>query len=99
MANEGAFAASGTCLVTHRQKDVWFCTGGAKTARMFRSHDRGQTWTVSDTPILTGSESAGIFSIAFRDANHGMVVGGDYRKTNQSGATAASTADGGERGL
>src|SRR5258708_4593284 len=65
LPNEGAFAASGTCLVTHGDKDVWFCTGGAKTARVFHSRDRGQNWTVSEKPILAGSESPGIFSIAF----------------------------------
>src|SRR5580693_6676494 len=35
LPNEGAFAASGTCLVTHGENDVWFCTGGAKSARVF----------------------------------------------------------------
>jgi hypothetical protein len=34
--------------------------------------------------------------MAFRDPNHGIIVGGDYRKPIQSGATAASTADGGK---
>src|SRR5262249_44859123 len=29
LPNEGAFAASGTCLVTHGKTDVWFVTGGA----------------------------------------------------------------------
>jgi photosystem II stability/assembly factor-like uncharacterized protein len=96
LPNEGAFAASGTCLVTHGKTDVWFCTGGAKTARVFHSHDRGQNWTVSQTPIVAGAESAGIFSIAFRDPNHGMIVGGDYRKPNDPGATAAITTDGGK---
>ncbi len=93
---EGAFAASGTCLITRGEKDVWFCTGGAKTARVFHSADRGQTWTVSDTPILAGVESAGIFSIAFRDDKHGIIVGGDYRKPNDTSATVATTADGGK---
>lgn len=96
LPKEGAFAASGTCLVTHGKQDVWFCTGGAKTARVFHSTDRGQHWTVSQTPILAGTESAGIFSIAFRDRNHGMIVGGDYRKPNDTGATAALTSDGGK---
>src|SRR5262249_32412726 len=36
LPGEGAFAASGTCLVTHGDKDVWFATGGAKTTRVFR---------------------------------------------------------------
>ena len=96
LPNEGAFAASGTCLVTHGKNDIWFCTGGAKTARVFHSSDRGQNWTVSKTPILAGTDSAGIFSIAFRDRNHGMIVGGDYRKPNDPGATAAITTDGGK---
>ncbi len=96
LPNEGAFAASGTCLVTYGDKDVWFGTGGAKASRVFHSPDRGRTWTVSDTPVAAGTESAGIFSIAFRDRDHGMAVGGDYRKPTDAGVTAAITADGGK---
>jgi photosystem II stability/assembly factor-like uncharacterized protein len=96
LPNEGAFAASGTCLVTQGKNDIWFCTGGAKTARVFHSTDRGQNWTVRETPIGVGTESAGIFSMAFRDRNHGLIVGGDYRKPNEPGATAARTTDGGK---
>ncbi len=93
---EGAFAASGTCLITHGENDVWFCTGGAKTARVFRSSDRGKTWSVSDTPLSAGIESAGVFSLAFRDPNHGIIVGGDYRKPDGTEATGAITTDGGK---
>src|SRR5262245_53910689 len=96
LPGEGAFAASGTCLVTHGDRDVWFATGGAKTARVFHSKDRGQNWEVRDTPIMAGAESAGIFSMAFRDERHGMIVGGDYRKPNEFGATGAITSDGGK---
>jgi photosystem II stability/assembly factor-like uncharacterized protein len=96
LPNEAAFAAGGTCLVTHGENDVWFCTGGAKTARVFHSSNRGQDWTVSETPMMAGADSAGIFSIAFRDRNQGMIVGGDYRKPNATGATAAMTNDGGK---
>jgi photosystem II stability/assembly factor-like uncharacterized protein len=96
LPNEGAFAASGTCLVAHDQQDIWFSTGGAKTSRVFHSTDRGRNWTVANTPILAGIESAGIFSIAFRDRVHGMIVGGDYRKPNVAGPNAALTADGGK---
>ena len=84
LPKEGAFAASGTCLVTQGTSDVWFCTGGAKAARVFHSKDRGQHWTVSETPLIAGADSAGVFSIAFRDEQHGMIVGGDYRKPNDS---------------
>jgi photosystem II stability/assembly factor-like uncharacterized protein len=96
LPGEGAFAASGTCLVTHGETDAWFATGGAKSARVFRSRDRGRSWEVSETPVAAGTESAGIFSIAFRDRDHGMIVGGDYRKPNDVGATAAITSDGGK---
>lgn len=96
LPKEGAFAASGTCLVTHGTSDVWFATGGLSAARIFHSSDRGRTWTVHDTPIVAGTESAGIFSIAFRDRDHGMIVGGDYKKDNETIATAAVTADGGK---
>jgi photosystem II stability/assembly factor-like uncharacterized protein len=51
---------------------------------------------VSETPIVAGADSAGIFSIAFRDKENGMIVGGDYRKPNEAGATSAITADGGK---
>ncbi|HEY1191084.1 MAG TPA: glycosyl hydrolase, partial [Gemmata sp.] len=94
--NEGAFAASGTCLVTRGEKDVWFCTGGAKVARVFRSGDRGRTWTAVDTPLGSGRESAGAFSLAFRDREHGVIVGGDYRKPDGATGTVATTRDGGK---
>ena len=80
LEKEGVFAASGTCLIARGEKDAWFCTGGAKKARVFRSADRGKSWTAVETPLLAGVESAGVFSIAFRDRTHGVVVGGDYRK-------------------
>jgi photosystem II stability/assembly factor-like uncharacterized protein len=96
LPNEGAFAASGSCLVKQGSSDVWFCTGGARTARVFHSANRGKEWSVSETPIMAGVDSAGIFSIAFRDGSNGIIVGGDYRQPNKTGATAAITSDGGK---
>jgi photosystem II stability/assembly factor-like uncharacterized protein len=96
LPNEGAFAASGTCLVTHGPSDACFATGGAKTARVFHSSDRGRHWTVSSTPIPAANPSAGIFSISFRDRNHGLIVGGDYRRPNDPNPNAAITSDGGK---
>lgn len=92
---EGGFAASGTCIVAHGQASAWFVTGGA-VARVFRSNDRGRTWTVTAAPITSGAESSGIFSIAFTDATHGVIVGGDYRKPNEAGDNVATTSDGGQ---
>lgn len=89
--NEGAFAASGTNVAVMGRDRVWI---GTSTSRVLRSSDGGLTWAAASTPLATGS-SAGIFSIAFRDAEHGIVVGGDYRKESEAIDNAAITSDGG----
>ena len=43
---EGAFAASGTCLIVTGSHDAWFATGGTH-ARIFHSTDDGVTWTAA----------------------------------------------------
>lgn len=93
--NEGAFAASGTNIAVWGDRHVWIGTGAAAKARVLRSADRGKTWAIADTPI-PGGESAGIYSIAFRDALHGIVVGGDYAKEDLAFNNVAVTNDGGE---
>ncbi|MGA8619696.1 MAG: hypothetical protein WB660_14410 [Candidatus Sulfotelmatobacter sp.] len=75
--------------------NIWFATGG-KAARVFHSPDRGQTWQVFDTPVVHGPDSAGVFSIAFRDATHGVIAGGDYKHPDQDGPNLALTNDGGK---
>jgi photosystem II stability/assembly factor-like uncharacterized protein len=92
---DGAFAASGTCIAVQGKKNVWFGSGGAATARVFRSTDGGDTWKVASTPITAGNASSGIFSIAFKDAKNGVIAGGDYRKENETGNNVATTTDGG----
>ena len=96
LPNEGGFAASGTCLVTQGTSNVWFGTGGAAQARIFRSTDRGRTWTVAATPLKAGVASAGVFGIAFKDAKHGVIVGGDYQQPTQAAQNLAYTNDGGK---
>jgi len=90
--NEGAFAASGTNVAMVGRDHVWI---GTSTSRVLRSTDAGKTWAVASTPIATGS-STGIFSIAFRDAQHGVIAGGDYRKEAEAVDNAAITTDGGK---
>jgi len=95
LPNEGAFAASGTCLITSGKRHVWFVTGGP-AARVFHSSNRGQTWTVANTPILSGGPSQGIFSIAFWNKKNGVIVGGDYKEPKVASRNAAFTNDGGK---
>jgi photosystem II stability/assembly factor-like uncharacterized protein len=92
---EGGFAASGTCLAVWGSSHVWIASGGAATARVYHSSDRGRTWTVNAAPLRAGIASAGIFSIAFRDAQHGVIAGGDYQKPDLGGRNVALTNDGG----
>ena len=91
LPGEGAFAASGTNVALDGGSAVWI---GTTAGRVLRSSDDGRSWTVATTPIRT-NDSAGIFSIAFRDARHGVVVGGDYKKESEAIDNAAFTSDGG----
>jgi len=98
MDGEGAFAASNTCMAiiaSASDSNIWFATGG-KTARVFHSADRGQSWQAFETPVVHGPDSAGIFSIAFRDAMHGVIAGGDYKHPKEDGPNLAFTDDGGK---
>lgn len=103
LEGEGAFAASNSCIAILRgvsagatsDGNIWFATGG-KAARVFHSSDKGKTWEVFNTPILHGPESAGIFSIAFRDAKHGVIAGGDYKRPDDDGPNLAFTEDSGK---
>jgi photosystem II stability/assembly factor-like uncharacterized protein len=102
LPREGAFAASNTSLFVRGVRDAWFGTGGAPGAagaggaRIFHSDDGGKTWTVAKTPMRHDSESAGVFSLAFSDARHGVAVGGDYTKPSEGAGSIAITEDGGK---
>lgn len=91
LPGEGAFAASGTNVAVSGSHHVWIGTGAS---RVLRSEDDGRTWNISTTPVPAGP-SAGIFSVAFRDAKHGVIVGGDYRRETEAVRNAAATNDGG----
>lgn len=94
LENEGAFAASGTNIAVFGKTHAWIGTGAGAKARVLRTADRGRSWQVADTPLAAG-QSAGIFSIAFRDAKHGIVAGGDYQKEKEAVDNLAVTSDGG----
>jgi photosystem II stability/assembly factor-like uncharacterized protein len=94
--NEGAFAASNSCLFVRGAREVWFGTGGPGGARVFHSTDAGQTWTVSKTPIRNDGASAGIFALEFYNNLRGIAVGGDYNKFKETTGLVAVTNDGGK---
>jgi photosystem II stability/assembly factor-like uncharacterized protein len=94
LPDEGAFAASGTCLAVYNHRDIYFVTGGP-AARLFRSSDAGSSWTVSSTPIVSGNASSGIFSIAVWDKAL-VIVGGDYKDVGNPRDVAAYSTDQGK---
>jgi photosystem II stability/assembly factor-like uncharacterized protein len=94
LPKEGAFAASNSSLLLFGKSDLYFATGGA-AARVFHSPDLGQTWTVTQTPVLSGKASQGIFSIV-RAGDTVAVVGGDYSEPHHKEKTAAYSPDQGK---
>jgi photosystem II stability/assembly factor-like uncharacterized protein len=94
LPGEGAFAASGSGITVQGRRNVWIGSG-VHTARVYRSMNAGNTWSVAATPILHDTESSGVFSVAFFDASKGIVVGGDYQKEGEIRKNAALTNDGG----
>jgi photosystem II stability/assembly factor-like uncharacterized protein len=94
LPNEGAFAASGSNIAMFGKTHAWIGTGAAAKSRVLRTADGGRSWNVSETP-LKANQSTGMFSIAFRDKKHGVVVGGDYTKESEAVDNAAISTDGG----
>jgi len=94
LEGEGAFAASGTCLVAMAPGHAWIGTGAVSGARVYHSADRGRSWSVVATP-LPGGQASGAASVAFRDARNGLVLGGRLGDANDRGDNVARTSDGG----
>lgn len=91
--DEFAFAASNTNIAL-RDNHAWIATGGAK-ARVLHSPDRGKTWEIFDTPIVSGGAMTGIFSIDFYDEKTGIVFGGDWQNQARNTQNKAVSTDGG----
>lgn len=94
LPGEFAFAASGTCLVTSGRSDAWIASGGGSTSRVFRSTDRGRTWSVTPTPVASAA-AGGIFSLAVRGSTDLVAVGGDFTNPTLGTDASATSADAG----
>ncbi len=91
---EYMFAASGSCISSIHPSKLWFVSGGSM-ARVFYSVDKGIHWDVVKTPVMSGLQSTGIFSVLFTDQAQGFCIGGDYSKPDSAGVTFIYTGDGG----
>ncbi|MEO8359921.1 MAG: YCF48-related protein [Vicinamibacteria bacterium] len=95
LENEGAFAASGSCLVAGSNKRLAFVTGGAAESRVFVSMDGGKNFHVSSSPVLAGAAPKGLFSALWLNGKSLVVVGGDYKERTLDGVNAATSTNGG----
>jgi photosystem II stability/assembly factor-like uncharacterized protein len=100
-AGEAAFAASNSSVFVFGPRRYIIGTGGKGGPRALLSpllayNDGSKDYLAVTVPVASGDEAAGVFSIAFRDDNHGIAVGGDYKKPNEPAGTAAWTDDGGK---
>jgi photosystem II stability/assembly factor-like uncharacterized protein len=91
LSGEGA-AAFGTCVVVQPEGTILF--GTTKGGRVFRvGADRSD---VVQTPIVHGGATAGILTLAFRDAQTGTAAGGDLSKGDSVTHNVVVTHDGGK---
>ena len=79
--SEGGFAASGSCINLGENGKAWIATGAGNKPRVLFTNDYGKSWTVTETPIISG-EAAGITSIQFI-GNQGLITGGDLANSNE----------------
>ena len=96
LEGEGSFAASGTCLKTLGDSTAFVVTGAGGKARFLATHDRGESWTVTETPVTHGTPASGLASTSFLDNRRGVVAGGDMAAPDSTADTIAFTEDGGE---
>jgi photosystem II stability/assembly factor-like uncharacterized protein len=87
---ESFFAASNSSMAAY-DGEIWLGTG---SARVLRRKPSGE-WEKIATPLASGNDSSGVFSLTFRDQKHGVAVGGDFRKSKETAGNAAFTSDGG----
>ncbi|HEY4613327.1 MAG TPA: hypothetical protein VII11_10110, partial [Bacteroidota bacterium] len=70
LPGEGAFAASGTCLIAWGKSHAWIGSG-VNCARVYHSTDKGESWSVASTQLTSANTSSGVFSVAFMDERRG----------------------------
>lgn len=85
LSKEAGFAASGTGIQTPEEGVIYIGTGISDTARILRSFDNGVSWDYIQTPMKSGG-SFGIYSMFFKTAKEGYIIGGSYleEKSNQN---------------
>ncbi len=91
---EAFFAASNTNLIL--RNNAIFMVSGGKKSRVAVSDNKGEKWTIHETPIIQGGAMTGAFCADFYNDSIGIIAGGDYEKPLQNSQNKAITNDGGK---
>lgn len=99
LEGEGAFAASGGCLVSHGANHAWVATG-APGARLLVTTDAGKHWRPVATPFVADASdkaSGGMTATSWLDTKRGIGVGARIAqmRTDTAAAVVGITTDGG----
>jgi hypothetical protein len=88
-SGEACFASSGTNVRKLNKQQAVFITGGLHSSIFIRD-------TKTKLPLLQGKESTGANSIAVKNKNTMIVVGGDFTTSDSSYKNCVITRDGGQ---
>src|SRR5256885_36856 len=77
---------------------MWIGTGAAAKARIIATTDGGEPWQPFETPVVQGTPSSGILTVAFRDARHGILGAGELAAPDRSPTTSPARATAGGHG-
>lgn len=92
-ANEAAYAASGT--TNHIIDGDFVFISGGETTRFIWSSDLGASWQSTKIPFES-CKSCGAYSLAYKNRQELVAVGGDYTRPNESNNTCFYSLDGGK---
>lgn len=87
---EACFASSGTNIRKINQKEAVFVSGGITSNLFYRE-------IKINIPVIKGMESTGANSIAVKNKNTMMIVGGDFNFKDASQSNIAITQNGGKK--
>ncbi|MEO8146623.1 MAG: YCF48-related protein [Bacteroidia bacterium] len=93
--NDEAFFASSNSNIDFIGNNVWIATGG-KYSRILKSVDAGESWKVYPTPITSGLQMTGTYTMDFYNAHNGIIAGGNYDEKENALNNKATTTDGGK---
>ncbi|WP_349287904.1 hypothetical protein [Pseudoalteromonas sp. BZB3] len=77
--DEIAFAASGNTLISDRQNEIYFATGGNQAA-IYQYNYKTKTSHKTQLPLYSKEKTSGAYSVAFNSKSDLFALGGDYKQ-------------------